>query len=77
MFKIHVPFELKCPKREKKNEVVLCDDGREKKKKSFIVTHAVVTALGSAHCNCLSLCRKGKQQQEQIHHRVKGKVQQW
>lgn len=53
MFKIHVPFELKCPKREK-NEVVLCDDGGEKKrKKSFIVTHAVVTALGSAHCNCL------------------------
>lgn len=40
------------------------------------MTHAVVTALGSAHCNCLSLCRKGKQQQEQIHHRVKGKVQQ-
>lgn len=58
----------------KKNEVVLCDDGGEKKrKKSFKVTHAVVTALGSAHCNCLSLCRKGKQQQEQIHHRVKGK----
>lgn len=35
MFKIHVPFELKCPKREKKNEVVLCDDGREKKKKAL------------------------------------------
>lgn len=59
---------LFCPKRE--NETVLCvNDGK-------LYCDILLSWFWEPRgCTSLSLCRKGKLQQEQIDHRVKGEVQ--
>lgn len=63
---------LFCPQRENETEAVLCvHDGK-------LYCDMLLSWLWKPHgCTSLSLCRKGKLQQEQIHHRVKRKSPRW